>query len=148
MASGRTDFSAVTFTNYTSSDYNGFCPNPRAVYSFAWNSPPYDVVKDYVKPPVERKFADLVQFQKGTKQDRHSIVIDFTIFRNVKAPDYKSPTQVYYDVKPSDFQIVADASAVDAGCIIPNVNDNFTGEAPDLGALEVGMPLPVYGPRK
>jgi hypothetical protein len=28
------------------------------------------------------------------------------------------------------------------------VNDNFTGKAPDLGALEVGMPLPIYGPRK
>jgi hypothetical protein len=30
---------------------------------------------------------------------------------------------------------------------IPNVNDGFTGKAPDLGALEAGQPLPQYGPR-
>ena len=29
----------------------------------------------------------------------------------------------------------------------PNVNDGFTGKAPDLGALEAGQPLPIYGPR-
>jgi len=27
------------------------------------------------------------------------------------------------------------------------VNDDLTGKAPDLGALEVGKPLPIYGPR-
>ena len=141
-------FSAETFTNYTSSDYNGFCPNPRASYSFAWNSPPLETMKDYANPPVVRKFTDLAQFQEVSGQDAHSTLIDFSIFRNVDVPDYKSPTQVYYDIMPSDFQMVADAAAIDAGCVIPNVNDNFTGEAPDLGALEVGMPLPVYGPRK
>jgi hypothetical protein len=31
--------------------------------------------------------------------------------------------------------------------VIPNVNDGFAGSAPDLGALEVGQPLPIYGPR-
>ena len=35
-------FSINTYTNYTSSDYNGFRPNPGAPYSFAWNSPPCD----------------------------------------------------------------------------------------------------------
>ena len=35
--------------------------------------------------------------------------------------------------------------AVDAGVIIPNVNDNFNGKAPDLGALEVGSPPVIYG---
>ena len=30
---------------------------------------------------------------------------------------------------------------------LPNVNDNFTGRAPDLGALESGRPVPHYGPR-
>jgi len=31
-----------------------------------------------------------------------------------------------------------------AGSIL---NDGFTGKAPDLGAHELGSPLPVYGPR-
>jgi len=29
----------------------------------------------------------------------------------------------------------------------PNINDGFTGEAPDLGALEFGQPTPHCGPR-
>jgi len=36
---------------------------------------------------------------------------------------------------------------VDAGVVIPTVNDRFVGRAPDLGALEVGQPEPKYGPR-
>ncbi len=39
--------SVDTFTNYSSSDYNGFRVNPGAAESFAWNSPPKDVVSDY-----------------------------------------------------------------------------------------------------
>ena len=38
--SARRPSSAInTFTNYTSSDYNGFRPNPGAEFSFQWNSP-------------------------------------------------------------------------------------------------------------
>jgi hypothetical protein len=40
-------FSVNTYTNYTSSDYNGFRPNPGAPYSFGWNSPPWTTVADY-----------------------------------------------------------------------------------------------------
>jgi hypothetical protein len=46
-----------------------------------------------------------------------------------------------------DFRLKPDSAAVDAGCILPNINDGFTGKAPDLGALEVGQPVPIYGPR-
>jgi hypothetical protein len=37
--------------------------------------------------------------------------------------------------------------AVDAGIVIPTVNENFVGKAPDLGAHEVGAPPLQYGPR-
>jgi len=30
---------------------------------------------------------------------------------------------------------------------LPNVTDGFTGQAPDLGALEFGQAPPHYGPR-
>ena len=36
-------FAITTFTNYTTSDYNGFRPNPGVDDSFEWNSPPFDV---------------------------------------------------------------------------------------------------------
>ena len=46
-----------------------------------------------------------------------------------------------------DFRLKPDSKAVDAGVVIPTVNDHFTGRAPDLGALEVNTPEPNYGPR-
>lgn len=36
---------------------------------------------------------------------------------------------------------------MDAGAVLVNINDNFTGKAPDLGAYELGQDLPLYGPR-
>jgi hypothetical protein len=46
-----------------------------------------------------------------------------------------------------DFRLKAGSKAVDAGQVLPTINDGFTGRAPDLGALEVGQPAPRYGPR-
>ena len=40
-----------------------------------------------------------------------------------------------------------DCNAVDAGIPLPNINDDYLGAAPDLGAYEVGAALPRYGPR-
>jgi len=31
--------------------------------------------------------------------------------------------------------------------VIPTVNEDYSGRAPDLGALEAGQPVPHYGPR-
>jgi hypothetical protein len=41
----------------------------------------------------------------------------------------------------------AESNAVDAGMKLPNINDDYTGERPDLGALELGREAPVYGVR-
>src|SRR5258705_3562338 len=40
-------FAVNTYTNYTSSDYNGFRVNPGAAYSFEWNSPVWGMAQDY-----------------------------------------------------------------------------------------------------
>jgi hypothetical protein len=52
-----------------------------------------------------------------------------------------------YHVANFDFRLKAGSKAVDAGVRLPNVNDDFAGKAPDLGAYEAGKPLPIYGPR-
>jgi len=31
--------------------------------------------------------------------------------------------------------------------VLPSINDDFTGRAPDIGAYETGRPVPQYGPR-
>ena len=45
------------------------------------------------------------------------------------------------------FKLKEGSPFVDAGVKIANINDDFTGKAPDLGALEQGAPEPIYGPR-
>jgi hypothetical protein len=49
---------------------------------------------------------------------------------------------------PAQFMtLAAGCTAIDAGAILPNINDDYRGPAPDLGAYEVGLPLPRFGPR-
>lgn len=144
---GEPIFDASTYTNYSSSDYNGFCPNADAPYSFAWNSPPFEVLKDYKKPLIQRKFKTLAEFSQTTGQDRHSILVDYDVFQKVKRADLKNILRIY-KAEELDFQLRLNSSPVDAGCILSNVNEDFEGKAPDLGALEAGQPVPVYGPRR
>ena len=46
-----------------------------------------------------------------------------------------------------DLRLDPASRAVDAGVVLPNFNDGFSGKAPDLGCCEIGQPLPHYGPR-
>jgi hypothetical protein len=50
-------------------------------------------------------------------------------------------------IPPQYMTLKGGCDAIDAGAILPNVNDGFLGAAPDLGAYEYGQPLPHYGPR-
>jgi hypothetical protein len=147
-------FAVNTFTNYTSSDYNGFRPNPAAEFSFQWNSPPPAVEADYNGPGHQaalqtRRFASLAEYSKATHQDEHSILIDYDIFMNVPKLDRNDfkKVQKVYKAEDFDFGLKANSAAVDRGAVLPNVNEGFTGRAPDLGALETGKPAPHFGPR-
>ncbi|MBN2240547.1 MAG: hypothetical protein JW712_12305 [Dehalococcoidales bacterium] len=142
----ETVFSVDTFTDYTTSDYNGFLPGPEAEYSFTWKSPPSGTMKDYNNPRNEHSCGSLAEYSRATGQDRNSILIDYSIFVNLAQADPDHVTRIY-KAEELDFRLKSDAAAIDAGCILPNVNDNYNGKAPDLGALEAGQPLPVYGPR-
>jgi hypothetical protein len=50
-------------------------------------------------------------------------------------------------MSPQDVSLNAGSNAVDAALVLPNINDDYVGNGPDLGALERGAPLPVYGVR-
>ena len=141
-------FQMRTYTNYSTSDYNGFRPNPEAEYAFTWVSPPFNLPYGTHEDPqwVVRNFKDLAEYCRVTGKDCHSRLVDWDIFENLAPPDRKDPQRIY-SPGSLQFQLKPVSSAIDAGCILPNVNDDFAGGAPDLGALEVGRPLPVYGPR-
>src|SRR5207253_10376384 len=95
-------FSVNTFTNYSSSDYNGFRVNPGADVAFQWTSPPWSVRADYAglmrgggdggesggrggggrgsDPSVEvRRFATLAEYARATRQDQHSVSVDYDV---------------------------------------------------------------------
>ena len=153
----------TTYTNYSSSDYNGFRPNPGADYAFQWTSPESDKAQDYRdllssagadqnpanKVLTVRRYKNLAEYSAATGQDRHSVILDYDIFQHVpmlNAEDL-STIQKLYDAKDLDFRLKPGSAAVDKASIIPNVTDGYSGNAPDLGALELGRPLPHYGPR-
>jgi hypothetical protein len=65
---------------------------------------------------------------------------------HLDARDLKS-VQMVYKAEDFDFRLKPGSAAVDHGVILSNVTDGFTGQAPDLGALEFGQAPPHYGPR-
>jgi hypothetical protein len=166
--------SVNTNTNYSSSDFNGFRPNPGAAFSFQWNSPPVSVRADYsgllaarprvpgqggagsqrggfgATPNLEvRRFGTLAEYSKASGQDHHSVQVDYDIFINVpalNAQDLKNVQNVY-KAEHFDFRLKPGSQAIDRGTFLPTVTEGFAGKAPDLGALEAGQPVPHYGPR-
>jgi hypothetical protein len=158
MGQGTTPrvFSMDTFTNYSSSDYNGFRVNPESKEAFAWNSPPFEKMRDFYPARrteqnasialIQRAFPTLQSYSKATGQDQHSRLVDYSIFVAAPKPDFTDPTRVV-DVNAVDVQLREGSSAIDAGIELPNVTEGFRGNAPDLGAYEFGVPLPHYGPR-
>ena len=109
--------------------------------------PPVSDGTGYVNPfhyNVPNMFSG--EYSRETGQDRHSILVDYDVFVNVKLPD-KSDPQRLYSPADFDFSLRPGSKAVDAGMPLPTINDDYTGRMPDLGAYELGRPLPHYGPR-
>jgi len=155
-------FAVETNTNYSSSDYNGFQPNEGAPYSFEWSTPQMTMRANFPGEPgklstqqqaqfeakarEQRRFKTLKEYADATGQDRHSMLVDYGIF--VKASPPGPDPRTLYKAADFDFQLRPGSAAVDSGIRLPGVNDDLTGRAPDLGAYEVGRPVPHYGPRE
>ena len=110
-------------------DYDGIGGGPWKMF-LKWNKeryPTLQAVKD--KAPVYH----------------HLVLVDpATAFASgIKQPaDEKTQFPNTTDLRP-----VAGSAAIDAGQVLPSFNDDFAGKAPDLGAYELGQPVPHYGPR-
>lgn len=160
-------FSVETNTNYSSSDFNGFRPNQGEGFVFEWSTPPFSMMANFPgeagtasrRAPLStraqsqleigarerRRFESLEEYSTATGQDVNSILVDYDVFVKVSPPG-PDPRRLY-DPEDFDFRLRPDSVAVDAGVSIPGINDNATGNAPDLGAYESGRPVPHYGPR-
>jgi len=143
---GRGIMSWANATDVHSTDYNGFRPNKGVQEQYTWLGPKpgqkmYEPVKEDFKT-----FATLAEFRAATGQEQHGIEVDFDIFEKLTPPDHTKRHAVYHAVD-LNFKLKAGSKAVDAGAVIPTVNEDFAGKAPDLGAMETGKPEPKYGPR-
>ena len=79
----------------------------------------------------------------GLTDSKHSVRVEMDVF----AEDIEFPDPVFPERLPQDLRIVSGSAAADAALLLPNINDDFTGKGPDIGAYEIGKPLPHYGPR-
>ena len=129
-----------------SSDYNGFRPNKGVIEQYRWLAPRSGETMYEPRPEDWRTFSTLDEFRAATGQEQHGIELDFDVFEQMIPPDPTKRHAVYH-AKDLNFRLKPGGKAVDAGVLIPTVNDRFTGNAPDLGALESGRPQPHYGPR-
>ncbi|MCS7024355.1 MAG: hypothetical protein NZV14_06105 [Bryobacteraceae bacterium] len=139
----------LTLANATdrySSDYNGYRPNRGVKAQYRFLAPkPGEILYEPSKSDWQ-EFSTLAEFRRATGQEMHGIEVDFDIFENLAPPDPARRHAVYHAMD-LNFRLKAGSKAVDAGVVIPTVNEDFTGAAPDLGALELGKPEPHYGPR-
>jgi hypothetical protein len=134
-------------TSQYSSDYNGFRPNKGVEQQYLWLAPEKPGETTYRATPERwRSFSALAELQSATGQEIHSIEVDYDIFESMRPPDPASPHAVYHAMD-LNFRLRPGSKAVDAGVLLPGINDDFAGAAPDLGALELDRPEPHYGPR-
>lgn len=110
-------------------DYNGYAPN--GLFTFEQGGEEY------------QSFDELQQ-DTLSKFERHGRLLPPTVFASGLQPPSSYQTEV---TNPN--VTLADNALVDAGEVLPNINDGYQGNAPDLGALEKGCTLgaPSYGPR-
>jgi hypothetical protein len=138
----------LSYTSYTTLDYNGYRPNRTGRPQYVWKSPAAGTMRDYsLQNSNSQEFLSLAEFRRATGQELHGLELDYDVFLGVQPPEAQKPHAIYRS-RDMNFQLREASAAVDAGCRLPNVNDDFRGGAPDLGALELGQPIPVYGPRQ
>lgn len=133
-------------TEAYSSDYNGFRPNKGVARQYSWLAPKAGQQVYEPKPEDWKTFRTLEELRGATGQEAHGVEVDFDIFERMTPPDHTKRHAVYHAMD-LDFRLKPGSKAVDAGVVIPTVNEGFAGKAPDLGALEAGKPAPKFGPR-
>lgn len=109
-------------------DFNGYFPDGK----FTWNK----------LGAGNQNYSTFSAAQAGGWEDNGRILTT-PIFASGLVP----PATYTTVVMPADVTLLPSSSAIDKGTLLANVNDSFAGTAPDLGAYEVGCPLPIYGPR-
>jgi hypothetical protein len=121
--------------------------NGVAIDYNAWHLPSDDPAEAVFAIVGDEKYLSLDAYRKAfEKFSRHDVMVTPDDFANVPADWTDYGTQIT-DFDALDLRPKPGTPAHDAGKILPNINDDYAGDGPDIGALEAGKPLPHYGPR-
>jgi hypothetical protein len=120
-------------TPYSTLDYNGYRRNSPERF-IKWTGPN--------KRDVGR-YQSLAELTQATGLEQHGLEVDYDIFAGA------GPPEEGHTYTPADFDLrfTPQATCVDAGTVIPQVTDIYSGTAPDLGCYELEQESPHYGPR-
>lgn len=112
-------------------DYDAFGGGPWPMF-MKWN---------------ERRYPDLEEVKRGAPVYRHALLVNpANCFHSRLLPPADARAQAF-PTKTNDLRLSGRSQARNKGARIPGINDNYEGNAPDLGAYEYGQSLPLYGPR-
>ena len=93
-----------------------------------------------------QRYATIEDARRSAPVYKHAVRVDpAAAFRSGVKPPADVAKQ--FPVETNDLRPSPKSAAIDAGVVLPNINDGFRGKAPDLGAYEAGGELPHYGPR-
>ena len=90
----------------------------------------------------ESRFTSLAELRASTTET-NAVEVSLGDF----AATITHPGSPFPEREVPDLRLREGGAAIDRGALLPNVNDGFAGDAPDLGAYELGSALPPYGPR-
>jgi hypothetical protein len=119
--------------NVNEMDYNGWYPEGPFTY---------------LTGNFRRAMYPVLAFvRQDTPLEHHSVALKTPIFETFDLALPPMASQRAPLPAPKGFTLHNRSSAIDAGRILPNINDDFVGKGPDLGAQERGRPTPFYGVR-
>ena len=88
-------------------------------------------------------YPSLAAFAEATGHELHGVMVDYYMFLKAVPPR----AGVTSEAAQWDLRLREGTPPVDAGIALPNVNEAYSGRAPDLGCYEIGSAAPRYGPR-
>jgi hypothetical protein len=92
---------------------------------------------------VGRLIVNSIEELRSKTSEKHAVVVDMDVF----AAPVAFPNPPFPERPVADLRLKPGSVAIDAGAVLPNINDTYKRSAPDLGAYELGDDLPLYGPR-
>jgi hypothetical protein len=112
------------------SDNNGYYPDGK--FEFGYSAGAGGVT-----------YNTLAEVIAGGKFEPNSLIVGSSVFES----GIIGPATYTAAVTPIVPTLGAASPALNRGLEVSNIDDNFTGNAPDLGAIESGCDIPTYGPR-